>query len=137
MAETIAKSWLSQHFDTKHIKVSSTGTRAKINNAVSPEAVIALARHNIPHKGESKQLTIELIKQHDLIFVMTKEHLEHTQEIIAQNKTDKTPIVKTLHPDRDLADPLGKGQQAYDELADELIELIPLQLKEFLNLAQH
>jgi protein-tyrosine phosphatase len=134
MAETVAKSWLSKHFDPKHFKVSSTGTHAKMNKAVSPEAVIALARHNIPHHGKSKQLTIDLITEHDLVFVMTKQHLKHIQEMIVQNKTDKTPIIKTLHPDRDIVDPLGKGQRSYDELADEFVELIPLQLKPFMSL---
>ena len=132
MAEAITTSWLSKRFDTTQFKVTSTGTHAKADNPVSPEAIIALAKHNIPHKGKSKRLTVELIQEHDLIFVMTKEHLKHTQEMIVKNKTEKPQIVMALHPDSDIPDPLGKGQQPYDELAGEFMELIPLRLKPFL-----
>ena len=139
MAEAIAKSWLSKTFNTNQIKVSSAGTHAKLNSPVSPEAVIALAKHNIPHEGKSQRLTAELIKEHDIIFVMTAEHLSHTQEMITKSKmvrskTDKTPMVMTLQPELDIPDPLGKGQQPYDELADEFVELIPERLKPFMAL---
>lgn len=134
MAEAVTKSWLSTTFRINKIKVSSAGTQAKPNTPASPEAVIALARHNIHHNGKSQRLTAELIKEQDVIFVMTNEHLLHTQEIIAKSKTDKMPMLMTLHPVLDLPDPLGKGQQPYDELVNEFVELIPERLKPFLTL---
>lgn len=133
MAEAVTKSWLSTTFRTHKIKVSSAGTQANPNTPVSPEAVIALARHKIPYDGKSQCLNADLIKKQDVIFVMTKEHLRHTQEIMAKSKTDKQPMLMTLHPDLDLPDPLGKGQQPYNELVDEFVELIPERLKPYLT----
>lgn len=133
MAEAIAKHWLNKTFGSNQIQVSSAGTHANSNQAVSPEAIIALAKHNISHEGKSQLLTYELIKEHDVIFTMTQEHFNHTQAIMAKRSMSKLPTLMMLHPDLDLQDPLGKGQQPYYELADEFMELIPSRLTSFLS----
>ncbi|ETX12259.1 protein tyrosine phosphatase [Marinomonas ushuaiensis DSM 15871] len=133
MAEAVTKSWLSTNFRTHEMKVSSAGTHATPNSPASPEAVIALAKHNIPYEGKSQLLSAELLKEQDIILVMTKEHLRHTQELIAQNKVVKNQTVLTLHPEQDIPDPLGKGQQLYDKIANEFMVLIPSRLQPYLT----
>ena len=133
MAEAVAKHWSKKTFNSNQIQISSAGTHAKPNQATSPEAIIALAKHNISHVGKSQLLTYELIKEQDFIFTMTQEHLNHAQAIIAKNSMSKLPTLMMLHPDLDLQDPLGKGQQPYYELVNEFMTLIPSRLTSFLT----
>ncbi|MEO9274533.1 hypothetical protein ABFY09_06705 [Marinomonas sp. 5E14-1] len=134
MAQAIAQSWSNKAFKTNQITVSSAGTHATPNSPISPEALVALARHNIPYEGKSQLLSAELLQEQDIIFVMTKEHLRHTQELIVQNKIAKNHTLLTLHPEQDIQDPLGKGQQPYDKIANEFMSLIPSQLQPHLTL---
>ena len=139
MAEAIAKHWLKERDDAKcsgfkDVRIASAGTHAKSNKATSPEAIVALAKHQRSHEGTSQLLTHELMEKYDVIFTMTQDHFTHTKAMIDVSTNPTSPTVLMLHPQKDLEDPLGKGQQPYDELVDEFITLIPSRLKPLLNI---
>lgn len=93
--------------------------------------IIALRSLGIGHEGRSKGLTAEMIRKADLVLCMTREHVEAARHIVGDDDAHADKIVR-LDPDRDMGDPIGMGQDAYDALAKRFSVLIPQRLKELL-----
>jgi protein-tyrosine-phosphatase len=133
MAEAIGRHWLDQGDlgDPKEWFVASAGVFAEDGAPVTAETLTALAEHGIEHHGESKRLTPEMIGNADLVYCMTASHQAAAAHLVADSPRDLEKIQR-LAVDQDLDDPIGCGQQAYDDLARTLLKLIPSRLKETL-----
>lgn len=109
---------------------ASAGVFAADGRAISSETLRALERLGIDSDGRSKGLTAAMARKADLILAMTDQHAEAVRELLGG--TGSGPMVETLDPSGDVPDPIGQGQDRYDDLADRLVELIPSRLAELL-----
>jgi protein-tyrosine phosphatase len=129
MAETIARNLIDQGLlGEKHgIFVASAGVAAATGTPPSPEAQSALQTLGLEHEGGSKPLTEQMVRNADLVLCMTSGHVQTATALAGVGEDEK---VMRLDPDGDIEDPIGKGQAAYDALADRLMQMIPRRLKE-------
>ncbi len=111
--------------------VGSAGVGASDGKPPSPEALRALRGMGIDHAGSSKPLSREMIEKADLILCMTRQHFEAARRLVADRPALKDRI-QLLDPAGDIADPIGMGQEAYDDLARHFAELIPSRISAML-----
>lgn len=133
LAEAVAKHWLATKApeELKDVFVASAGVGAFEGAMPSFGTVIALRSLGIGHEGRSKGLTAEMIRKADLVLCMTREHVSAARAIVGEEDVHAEKIIR-LDPDRDMGDPIGMGQDAYDALAKRFSVLIPQRLKELL-----
>jgi protein-tyrosine phosphatase len=133
MAEAIARQWLRQSGvgEANDTFVASAGVFAAEGLPTSPEAVNTLRAMEIDHAGRAKLLTAEMVRKADLVFCMTGGHRRAVLELVGGSDEDREKVLM-LDPEADLEDPIGRGQAAYDALAQRMSELIPRRLKETL-----
>ncbi len=108
---------------------ASAGVFAADGRAISSETRRALERLGIESDGRSKGLTAAMARKADLILAMTDQHAEAVRELLGGGAG---PRIETLDPSGDVPDPIGQGQDRYDDLADRLVELMPSRLAELL-----
>ncbi len=134
LAEAIARHWVKQGGlgGPSSLFIASAGISAPPNSPVSPETLAALERMGIQHEGRSKQLTREMIEKADLVIGMTQEHVEAARSLVPGDEARHKKIVQ-LDPDHNLEDPIGMGQETYDELSKRMESLIPKRLEELLG----
>ena len=78
-----------------------------------------------------------MIRKADLIFCMSAGQQAAARALVADSPADMEKVV-LLDPDRDIEDPFGMGQGAYDSLSVRLSKLIPQRLTEaFASVADH
>jgi protein-tyrosine-phosphatase len=110
---------------------ASAGVFAADGRAISVETQRALGRMGIESDGRSKGLTAAMARKADLILAMTDQHAEAVRDLLGES--GRGPVVETLDPAGDVPDPIGQGQDRYDDLADRLVDLIPSRLAELLD----
>ena len=107
------------------IRVTSAGVHAAAGQAPSAHAVEALAEWGIDiSKQRSQPLTERLVDQADLIFGMTRGHLEMLQ-MLFPHAADKAFLVREFDEtadacDLDVPDPIGQGRSVYFRCRDVL-----------------
>jgi len=111
--------------------VGSAGVGAWAGQPPSADAIRALRAIGIDHTGRSKPLTREMIEKADLILCMTRGHVDAARRLVADRPALKDRI-QLLDPAGDVDDPIGMGQEAYDELARQFAELIPSRISAML-----
>jgi protein-tyrosine phosphatase len=128
MAEAIARRVLAEHLkiseadlESQGYNVISAGTFALPGARAAAEAVDAvkalgadLSRHR------SRLLTVELIHQADVIFVMSRNHARAVTSLVP-SAADR---VEPIDPDGDIEDPIGGDASLYAEVAGRLFKLI-------------
>jgi protein-tyrosine phosphatase len=134
MAEAIAKDVLAKQrgiapddLEAAGLRIVSAGVYAAPGSPPSPEAVDALAKMDIdmrPHR--SRRLSLELIHEADVIYCMTRGHLEAIVEA-APYAADKTFL---LDPNGDIEDPIGAGLTTYQRCAEMIRRRLDQRLKE-------
>ena len=137
MAEGFCKKYLAEKLNCtvdqlrkKGYKTLSAGTMGIIGLAASSEAIVACAAMGIDiTKHRSTGLTKELIENSDIIFAMTNGHLHDVLELAPQAK-DKCFL---LAKQREIADPIGQGQNIYFESAQLIRSAVKERIEE-LNL---
>jgi protein-tyrosine-phosphatase len=134
MAEAIAR----HHVDkgllgaTDTFFIASAGLQASDGIPTSAETINTLDEMGIRYDGRSKRLTELMIHKASLVFCMTASQRAAAAELVASSPEDAAKIVQ-LDPERDIEDPVGMGQGAYDALGRRLMILIPHRLKEMLQ----
>ncbi|MEY3027342.1 MAG: hypothetical protein RL136_1692 [Planctomycetota bacterium] len=103
---------------------ASAGVSAFDGASTSHETVEVLRRLNAPVPEHSKRLTAEMIRKADLVLGMTSGHVARARALVANDPSAQAKV-QPIDPDGDVADPIGLGQRAYDELGAYLTELIP------------
>ncbi len=132
MAEAIALDLLRSHEHwAERVRVFSAGVGAGEGAPTTEEAVESLRRLGVEApRHRSVQLTAEMIRGADLIFGMTRSHVDAVRAI------DESAAGKIfpLDPEaRDVPDPIGGPQSIYDETARRLRELVEQRLRETLE----
>jgi L-threonylcarbamoyladenylate synthase len=133
MAEAIAQHCFDRGLldEGTTYQAASAGVSAPDGSPPTPEALTALERLGIAHNGRSKPLSAEMIRRARIVLCMTAGHVETARELVRDEPEEVAKIVR-LDPDGDIADPIGRGQDAYDSLAQRLMKIVPQRLKEVL-----
>ena len=130
MAQAVAQHWVDGGGlnDGERYLAASGGTAAASGVPSSPEAVRSLVARDITLESRSIPLTEDMIRGASIVFCMTATHMARAKALVA-HAPDQEPKIQLLDPERDIEDPMGMGQAAYDQLADRLTELIPRRLR--------
>jgi protein-tyrosine-phosphatase len=126
MAHAMAQQWSQLHGD--RVALESRGIRANAGDATTEEALIVLVAANINWLGTSQRLSIADLDWADDVWGMTQEHIEFAQALGTDLSPHSQPRYQLLAVERELADPLGSGIEAYQDLFVTLQELIPKRL---------
>jgi len=119
MAEGIATNWLKEHGQSDWLAVSA-GIHAVDGMATSAETIKALDGLEIAYEGTSTHLTNKMVKEAQIIFCMSKNHLAAVRHL--SNR------VELLDQDADILDPIGQDQSVYDALAEQMKLIISTKL---------
>jgi len=134
MAEAMARLIFSEKLkiapedlDKHGLNVVSAGSFATPGGRATPQAVEAarslgadLSRHR------SRPLSVELIRQADVIYTMGRSHLQAVTTLVPSARTK----ARNLDPAGDIEDPIGGDVQLYTSLASHLKNLIGARLEE-------
>jgi protein-tyrosine-phosphatase len=134
MAEAIARDRLAHGLlgQEGQVFVASAGVFAPDGLPPTQEALAALAAVGVQHEGRSKPLKPEMVTNATLVICMTDAHRAAIDDLMGGDEAQMAKVV-LLDPDGDVADPIGMGQAAYDQLAAKMMELIPVRLEELLR----
>lgn len=136
MAEQIAAALLAKEFAGEGgsgggVKVVSAGTAASAGGAASAETVGAVKRMGLPTgvlgSHRARLLTRKLIAEADVIYAMGRSH----RGVVLELDPDASGKVQVLDPaGQDVPDPIGMGQDVYDQTARRIMEMIRARFKE-------
>ena len=95
----------------------------------SAETVDVLRERGVEIGSRSIRLTEDMVREADLVLVMTSGHLESIRRCfdLAPDELDK---VRLVDPKGDVDDPIGMGSDVYRRTADALEQVIPAHLRE-------
>ncbi len=116
--------------DRADVQVASAGVNASYGQAASTYAVEALADLGIDISGHRSQpLTGQLVQDADLIFTMTRGHLDALEAYFPE-AADKAFLVREFDPaahagDLDVPDPIGQSRAVYFRCRDALKKVLP------------
>lgn len=106
------------------ILFASAGVSALEGAATSEETTAVLESMCAAAPGRAKRLTPDMIRRADLVLGMTASHVAKARAMVAGDGAALSRI-HPLDPSGDVDDPIGLGQQAYDDLAAYFVDLIP------------
>lgn len=132
MAEGIARHLQQAGRLPQDLFFASAGTSAFDGAPMSDETAAILARLGVATDGTSKALTAAMVRKADLVFAMTQSHLGRARALVGGDSRDAAKI-QLLDPHGDIADPIGHGPQAYEEVCARMLRLIPERLEEMLT----
>ncbi|NHB56945.1 low molecular weight protein-tyrosine-phosphatase [Acinetobacter shaoyimingii] len=97
-----------------HLHIESAGISALVGHPADQKAITAMSRYNIELKNHvAKQLTADLIRQADLVLVMSQNQLKHIEQKWSFS-TGKT--FRLGHwQNKNVADPFQHEQLVFDE----------------------
>ncbi len=119
MAEYILRKRL-QELKAAGVNVSSAGTSVITGDTVSAHSAVLLNSYGINAAGHrSRLLSKEIAAQSELIFALTRGHLEQIVTEFPETKY-KTQMLG----DKDIPDPIGAGLAAYKKVFEEIRQAI-------------
>lgn len=110
------------------VECTSAGIRATAGAPTTPEAVDVLNEQGIDWQGTSQPLSVELLQQADVVWVMTEEHRQVAQQLSVSLAVQQRPDISLL-AQQEVPDPLGRGRPAYDQLQLFFQSLLPQRLR--------
>ena len=137
MAEALAQQamaeWLSceiHELEALGVTIGSAGVYAAQGDPATPEAAEACEPFGLDlTTHRSRMLTPTLIRSADMIFCLTQRHV---QAVTDMAPTDRDKI-RRLDPTADVPDPIGAGQDVYDQTAQCIRDRITVALEESLK----
>lgn len=134
LAEAIARDWVRRGGlpDGRDMFIASAGIAASNGSSVTPETLVALRAMQIEHEGASKILTAQMVRNADLVVCMGAEHCRAARALV-EGEPEQEAKIHLLEEGRDIDDPIGQGQEAYNRLAERFRRIIPKRLKELLH----
>ncbi len=128
MAAGIAKHLLAEKLGVRvsqladrRIKVHSAGLTAGTGMAATEQAVTAAGAHGADISAHrSDPLTSDLIRQADVVFCMTRDHVEMASGLAPEHAAK----IRVLDDERDIVDPIGAGRETYQRTADQIAAAI-------------
>jgi L-threonylcarbamoyladenylate synthase len=138
MAEAMAKRFLSRRLsipeeslEKKGFVVTSAGALAITGARATPQAIdAALALGADASKHRSRPLSVELIHQADVIYVMSRGHAEAVKALAPSSATR----LHRLDEDADIEDPIGGDAELYAKVAGRINDLIEKRLPDDVKL---
>lgn len=118
MAEGFFSYQLSDH-SSSAVTISSAGLAAVVNYPPEPKALAMMQKHGIDiSKHRGRQLTNEIIRQSELILVMTKRHLSvlEKQFLFARGKS----FLLGHWQNFEIQDPLGQTLLAFENVYQQI-----------------
>lgn len=110
----------------------SAGLAAMDGSLTSPEVHDVLQQRGIEEDSRSIRLTPEMIRNADLVLTMTRSHEDGVRNLVSSDKNGAAHV-HLVDPEGDIDDPIGRGQEAYDSIADRLDRVLPGRLLELLS----
>lgn len=130
MAEAIARQYFA--VQGQDVFVASAGVMALQGMPTSARTLETLRSMGIEHEGRSTPLTADMIRKADLVFCMTSGHADAAADLV-KGDTEAAARIVLMREDGEMPDPIGMGQDTYDELGRTLAELIPARLETLLD----
>jgi protein-tyrosine phosphatase len=126
MAEVALRHFIDQDFFLAgRVVVTSAGTANwHVGSPMDPRARAALDRAGLHGQGSpGAYATSSYLNAHNLVIVMTREHLHDVNARLSNDSTDVVMIRNLLEPglDLDVADPYYGSDQEFDECLTVLI----------------
>lgn len=135
MAEAVAQRWLDDEGAAElggPVLAASAGMAAAGGVPAAMEAVRAMGAIGIAYEGRAKQLTAEMVRAAAVVLCMTADHVEAAGRLV-EGEPEHVGKIERLDGEADVHDPIGLGQEAYDEVLRRFGELIPRRLREVLG----
>jgi protein-tyrosine phosphatase len=132
MAEGIARRLQRDGRLPADVFFASAGVAANDGDPLSGETRTVLERLGVEASGHAKRLTRPMISKADAVFGMTRSHVAGARSLVAAEPADAAKV-EPLDPRGDIPDPIGLGQDAYDALAERLMQLLPRRLEGMLS----
>lgn len=131
MAEAIARHHIAKGLlgGNEQVFVASAGVQAPDGTPTTPETIRSLSQLGIEYEGHSKRLSEQMIRKADLILCMSAAQQAGARAMVSDSPADQEKIL-LLDPQSDIEDPIGMGQEAYDSLSRQLMNLVPKRLNE-------
>lgn len=108
-------------------KVSSAGTMKMAISPAANEAVAACAARGVDIKAhKSTVISEQLVKESDLIFTMSRMHLENVTAI--SNEAESKTML--LAENESISDPVGQSQQVYNSCAAQIEKAVIKRISE-------
>jgi protein-tyrosine-phosphatase/tRNA A37 threonylcarbamoyladenosine synthetase subunit TsaC/SUA5/YrdC len=122
MAAAIARHLLEKHPPSVPTRVESAGVAAGEGMPMTPEAAEVLREMGIdPGSHRSRPLTREMVREADVIYAMTRSHLDAIRALAPQGAARAS----LLNADgSDIPDPLGGPREVYRETARRLRDVL-------------
>ena len=133
LAEGIARNLVDsgrvEGLEPAEVLFASAGISAAEGMPPSAETVDVLRERGVEIGSRSIRLTEDMVREADLVLVMTSGHLESIRRCfdLAPDELDK---VRLVDPKGDVDDPIGMGSDVYRRTADALERVIPAHLRE-------
>jgi tRNA threonylcarbamoyl adenosine modification protein (Sua5/YciO/YrdC/YwlC family) len=117
------------HLDKMGYKVSSAGIMNMLSSPASAEAIAACAAKGIDIQAHrSRALSRDLIDKSDFIFVMSQMHREQVNAL-SRKAANKCML---LAENKDIPDPIGQGQQVFNNCAGLIEKTVKKRIGELL-----
>jgi protein-tyrosine phosphatase len=138
MAEGLCKKFLSEktgctldQLGDFGYKIASAGVMAVPGLSATSEAVMACNRFGVDiSMHSSSPLTDYLMKKSDVVFAMSKSHLDSIRQVFPK-ACEKACLLRIDGVDID--DPIGTGQKIYDRCADIIFDSIKKRIGELIK----
>jgi len=133
MAEALARRALEELFpERRDIEFASGGLAALPGAEATPESVAALREKGVVLEGHRASLvTPGDIEQAALVLTMTSAHREALLREVPEAAGKIFTLAEYAGSGSDIADPLGRGMEAYRTVAEELQSLVCEALRRF------
>ena len=107
---------LQQRLADKAITVSSAGLGALVGHAMDKTALTVLNRHGLdfPHHV-ARQLSVDIIRENDLILVMEKSHLQQVLALDSQAR-GKVFLLSQWLEQQDIGDPYRQSETFFEHV---------------------
>ncbi|WP_411751130.1 protein tyrosine phosphatase [Serratia sp. (in: enterobacteria)] len=103
-------------------RITSAGIGALVGKAADSTAIMVANKHDLSLEGHvAQQLNRELCKQHDLILVMEKGHIESVCKL-APEVRGKTMLFGHWLEQKEIADPYRQSHEAFEFVYNMLAE---------------
>ena len=120
MAEAIARRMVAE-IGFEGIEVASAGTQAWDGSPASDEALLIGVERNLDlSEHRSRRLTPDIVKESDLILVMSPAHVAQVREVDPTANVHLLSGYGSVNPGRNIADPFGGNLADYRATADVL-----------------
>ncbi|AWQ47177.1 TPA: protein tyrosine phosphatase [Serratia marcescens] len=102
--------------------VSSAGLAALVGKAADKKSIFVADINGLSLNGhKARQLTRELCRQYSLILVMERKHIDAVARLVPEVR-GKTMLFGHWLGEREIPDPYGKSQEAFDFVYNLLAE---------------